>query len=215
MFVAGSCWGGYGGRNSWWEYFAYSSLCRIIPYARLGHDYLSSARYSALLTKIRLHQQKMRRVGLGRWKLGPSGELRWKPPFKCWKWGASKNRAIGARTSSLSLFNIPSFYRCIGRLVLFFSKKAWPSSWEIPKAFFQSTTRPDSWCVILSLSPFLYTLQAQWSRSQAADLYSPKRITGFVTNAVVCWIKRSGFSNILWRTGGYLIFHHRGFLLHV
>lgn len=131
--------GGYGGRNSQ-RIFAYSSLCRIIPYARLGHDYLSSARYSALLDKIRLLSAEDEESGAGV-EIRPPGELRWKPPFmlevRCLK---EQGRTMNL---SLSLFNIPSpFYRCIKWLVLFFffPRKQGLSSWEIPKVFFNPLT---------------------------------------------------------------------------
>lgn len=73
--------GGYGGRNSQ-RIFAYSSLCRIIPYARLGHDYLSSARAVCFAGQIRLLSAEDEESGAVGWKLGPSGELRWKPPLQ-------------------------------------------------------------------------------------------------------------------------------------
>lgn len=81
MFVAGS-WRGVGMVEEIPREYLLTLHCAEL-YHMQDWDMIISLALGTVLcwTKSGFCLQKMRRVGLG-WKLGPSGELRWKPPLQ-------------------------------------------------------------------------------------------------------------------------------------
>ena len=139
-----------------------------------GHDCLSSARYSALLDKIRLlSAEEESRAGVEtstvRWtrvKTSPSSV-----EVRCLK----EQGRIDKEPPLFVFTEYPfPFYSCITDLSFYFQESV-AQQLRNTKSILQSTHRPDSRCV--ALKSFYLHLQPQWSRSQAADLYSPKTTT--------------------------------------